>query len=303
MKQSGTLYYNVTAGSYDPDVFAPLLERAREAGLDLVRIDETADIATDIRERIDRGHSLIAVAGGDGSIHHAIQGIARSSATLAIIPIGTFNHLARDLGIPLEPLEALEVALHGETRAIDLGAVEGRYFANNLLLGIYPQIVRRRESLRKHYSKWRAYWHAIRYALKRFQHVNVQIESEHHLQQVKTHVFAIAVNEYNMSNPGVLAAKRTFDSGRLTIYWIPYRPKWSYLPTLARYLRGRMQPGTELRSVSTRSVRISSARPELKAGIDGELVTIATPFQTVIVPGGLEVRVPRPESSSSRTRS
>ena len=303
MKTTGTLYYNVTAGSYDPATFDPVLERAREQNLEPVRIDETPDIAADITQRIDRGHTLFVIAGGDGSIHHAVQGLAATEAVLAVIPVGTFNHLAKDLGIPLEPMEALEVALNGRTRAIDVATVDGRYFVNNMLLGIYPQIVRRRESLRRYYSKWRAYWNAVRYALKRFQHVNVQLESEHHLQQVKTHVFAIAVNEYEMYNRGVLAPKRSFDSGRLTIYWIPYRPKWSYLPTLARYLRGRIQPGTELRSVSTRAVKISSAQGELRAGIDGELVSVATPFQVMIVPGGLKIRVPRSESPGSTGRS
>lgn len=303
LKRRGTLYYNVTAGSWDAAVFDPLIVRAREEGMDAVAIDESVEIARDIRTRIDRGHELFIIAGGDGSIHHAIQGLARSNATLAIIPIGTFNHLAKDLGIPLEPAEAFEVALHGETISMDLGVVDGRYFANNLLLGIYPEIVRRRESLRRHYSKWRAYWHAVRYAIKRFPHVNVQIESQHHLQQVKAHIFAIAVNEYDLGNRGVLAPKRSFNSGRLTIYWIPYRPKWSYLPTLARYLRGKIQPGTELRSVSTQSVRITSARPELKAGMDGELVNMPTPFQAMIVPGGLRVRTGSAESGNGRRRS
>ena len=67
------------------------------------------------------------------------------NATLAVIPIGTYNHFARDLGIPTEWRAALEVALRGETRVIDTARVNDRFFVNNLSMGLYPELVARRE--------------------------------------------------------------------------------------------------------------------------------------------------------------
>ena len=292
LKRQGTLYYNENAGSYDPDTFPLIESTARDAGLDVVAIEPGLDIRDDIRKRLDRGHELFIIGGGDGSIHHAIQALARTDGVLAILPIGTFNHLAKDLGVPLDPMEALELALHGETQSIDLGTVNGRYFANNMLLGIYPEIVRRRESLRRAYSKWRAYWKAVRFALKRFPHVAVQLETDHSLDVVKTHMLAIVVNEYDMDSAGILAPKASFDSGVLTVYWIPFRAKWSYFSTLIRYLRGKLIPGDDMRRISTRTLKVRARRKRLKVGIDGELLIFEGPFDVMIVPAGLRVRAP-----------
>lgn len=292
MTRRGIFYYNANAGSFDRETFPTLEARAKEGGLEVREITSELDIAADIRERLARGYEIFVVGGGDGSIHHAIQALARTNGILAIVPIGTFNHLARDLGIPLDAEEALEVALRGKTHEIDVGVVSGRYFVNNMLLGLYPEIVRHRESVRRTYGKWRAYWHAMRFTMKRFPHVNIQLETEHRLEAIKTHVFAIAVNTYKTDSPGLLLPKEAFDTGVLTAYWIPYRPKWSYIPTLARYLRGRVQSGGELRRMSTRTLKVRSVLPELKAGCDGELITIPTPFDVAVVPGGLRVRAP-----------
>lgn len=292
VKTQGTLYYNPSAGSFDPDSFAGIEQVARDAGVDVQAIGPDLDIRKDIKARIDRGYRLFIIGGGDGSIHHAIQALARTDGILGILPIGTFNHLAKDLGIPLDPMEAMELALKGETRFIDLGQVDGRYFVNSMLLGIYPEIVKRRESLRRVYSKWRAYWKATRFALKRFPHVAVELETDHRLDTLKTHMLAIAVNEYDMDSAGILAHKASFDSGVLTVYWIPFRAKWSYFATLIRYLRGKLIPGSDMRRVATRTLKVRTRRRQLKVGIDGELAMIESGFQVSVVPAGLRVRAP-----------
>lgn len=293
MTRHGTLYYNPSAGSFDADLLPEIEKQARDAGLEVEEIGP--DIQADITERLKRGHRLFIIGGGDGSIHHAIQALAGTDGILAILPIGTFNHLAKDLGIPLDPLEALSLALSGQTQTIDVGLVNDRYFVNNMLLGIYPEIVRRRESLRRVYPKWMAYWKATRFALKRFPHVAVQLETEHRLDVIRTHMLAIVVNEYDMDSAGILAPKASFDSGILTVYWIPFRAKWSYFATLIRYLRGKLIPGDDMRRVASRTVKVTTRRKRLKVGIDGELIVIEGVFNVTIVPGGLRVRAPQRE--------
>lgn len=295
VKKTGVLYFNPASGSYDADRFEQVAARARDAGLELRQIDPDLDIRADIGDRLKRGERLFTVAGGDGSIHHAVQALAGSDGILAIIPIGTFNHLARDLGIPLDPLEAIEIAITGFTTTIDLGLVNDKYFVNNMLLGIYPEIVRHRESLRRRYTKYRAYMKALRFALRRFPHVAVELETEHSMEVIKTHMLAIAVNEYDMASGGLLVPKLSFNSGVLTAYWIPYRAKWSYFFTLVRYLRGKIRAGDDMRRMSSRVVKVRSKRRTLKAGIDGELVELKVPFEVRIVPAALRIRSPQPE--------
>jgi diacylglycerol kinase family enzyme len=290
---SGTLFFNRTSGSFDPLRLEALREQVEAAGVELEEVRPTeGDIRDRIATKLAAGQKLFIVAGGDGTIHYAAQALVGTGTTLAVLPVGTFNHLARDLHIPLEWDGAIDVALNGETREIDVGVVNGRYFLNNILLGLYPEIVTEREKLRRWYGKWRAYARATRYALQRFPHVSVQIETADRLEAIKTHVFAVSVNRYDLTTLGVIAPKTSLNDGRLSVYWLPYMSKPAFIGTFARYLRGRMRPGDELRFISTVSINVRAAQRRLRLGIDGELAEIETPLRVSIVPGGLRVKVP-----------
>src|SRR6266513_2993216 len=86
-----------------------LEDSARAAGLEVVRVCPDLDCSSLIRERMRDGRRLFVAAGGDGTVNNVIQSLVHTDATLGVIPIGTYNHFARDLGIPLVWREALEV--------------------------------------------------------------------------------------------------------------------------------------------------------------------------------------------------
>src|SRR6266702_4297217 len=86
------------------------------------------------REAVDRHTEVVIVAGGDGTINEVIQELAGSETALGVLPTGTANVWARDTNIPLDYAGAREVLVHGKTRQIDLGHVNGRYFL--LMAGI-----------------------------------------------------------------------------------------------------------------------------------------------------------------------
>ena len=86
------------------------------------------------REAVDRHTRVVIVAGGDGTINEVIQELAGSETVLGVLPTGTANVWARDTNIPLDYAGAREVLVHGKTRQVDLGHVNGRYFL--LMAGI-----------------------------------------------------------------------------------------------------------------------------------------------------------------------
>jgi YegS/Rv2252/BmrU family lipid kinase len=83
---------------------------------------------------VEQRISVVIAAGGDGTLNEVIQGLAGSETALGVLPTGTVNVWAREMGIPLESAKAREILLHGQTRRIDLGQVNGRYFL--LMVGI-----------------------------------------------------------------------------------------------------------------------------------------------------------------------
>jgi diacylglycerol kinase family enzyme len=290
---NGAIFYNRRSGTFTPEKLELIESFAKDAALQVEEIGNATDLMERIRWYVEAGARLVIVGGGDGSIHYSLQALAGTQTRLGILPLGTFNHLAKDLGISLDCREALETAVRGTTREIDLGRVNGRYFANNMIIGLYPDIVRERERLRRWYGKWRAYVRAGLLAFHRFRHVSLLIETAHHLETVKTHVFAVAVNEYDLSRLGILAPKATFDRGRLSVYWLPHMSKPAFIRTIARYLGGRLRSGEQFRFVSTSAVTVRSRHRMIRVGIDGEYVTFDTPLRIAIVPRGLLVRVPK----------
>src|SRR5579864_154965 len=98
---------------------------------------------------------IVVAAGGDGTVAAVAAAVAGSRATLGVLPIGTSNHFARDLGLPATLPQAISVIAAGHARAVDVGEVNGRLFLNNSSIGMYPRIVHRREGQRQRLGRGR----------------------------------------------------------------------------------------------------------------------------------------------------
>jgi diacylglycerol kinase family enzyme len=295
LRVKGTLFLNRSSGAKLPAAeLAALESAAAEAGLEIVAIAPGLDCSLEIRERIARGIRLFIAAGGDGTVHHVVQPLVNVDAELAVLPIGTYNHFARDLGIPLDWREALEVALTGELRQIDAARVNDRFFINNVSIGLYPELVARREERGREYPRWKARLYALYMTLRKYPHVSMNVESEHHHEVIRTHVFMVSNNHYDLEQVGVEAFRQNLGEGRISVYWLPHTSRLRLMRYVARYLAGRVREIPGFRSFRTTRMRIHSSRASLKVGVDGEVFRIAPPFIITTVPQSLVVRVPRP---------
>jgi len=289
----GLLFFNTTSGMRLPGPEADaFVSTAEEAGLEVVRINRDVDLTTMIRARMSEGQKLFVAAGGDGTVHHVVQALVNSEAALGVIPIGTYNHFAKDLGIPLDWRAALETAVNGATQQIDAARANERFFVNNLSLGLYPEMVARREERGRDYPRWKARLLAAYGTFRKYPHVTLTVESEHHHEVVRTHVFMVSNNRYDLSRIGVDAPRERMTEGRLSVYWLPHLPRIALMKFVAHYLAGRVHAAPGFRSFRTLRMKVQS-RKALHVGLDGELFEMATPIVITIVPQSLLVKVPR----------
>jgi len=290
----GTLFFNPSSGVRVPAAeVAELQTAAAEAGLEVIPAGPDVDIVALTREHMRIGRRLFVAAGGDGTINSVVQPLMNSDAALAVIPAGTYNHFARDLGVPLNWREALDVAVNGTTRQIDAGRVNDRFFVNNVSIGLYPELVARREERGRDYPKWKARLHAVYATLRKYPNVTLAIETDYLNEIVNTHVFVISNNSYDLSRLGVQASRNTLEEGRLSIYWLPHLPRIALTRFLAHYLAGRVKTTPGFRSFRTTRLKVQSARRRLHLGVDGEVVTMEPPLVITIMPRALTVKVPR----------
>ena len=291
MPANGTLFLNRYAGP-KADA-AALLAAARAAGLEIVELAAGVDCLDEVRSRLARGLRLFIAAGGDGTVHHVVQALINTEGVLAVIPIGTYNHFARDLEIPLAWEAALDDALHGETRSVDTGRVNDRFFVNNLSLGLYPELVARREARGRDYPRWKARIYAFYGTLRKYRHVTLTVEAEGHTELIRTHVFMVSNNSYDLGRTGIEAPRETLSGGALSVYWLTHTSRLRLTRYIARYLAGRVRTIPGFRSFRTSHLRVQTVHAHLRLGIDGELFTLDAPLTVSIVPQSLSVRIPR----------
>ena len=158
----GFLVYSRKAGSFDP----ALLPKIVAALGDVITrdIEEIGSTSTILRDAKDNQCDWIGVAGGDGTIESVAAEVVGTEIPLGIIPAGTFNNFARSLDLPLDPIEACQIVVAGNVRAVDVGFANGHPFfeclGSGLDAALYPvteeiksgQLSRILELLR------RAYW-------------------------------------------------------------------------------------------------------------------------------------------------
>ena len=271
-----------------------LRDACAHAGIEIVELSPDIDCAHEIRERACRGVKLFIAAGGDGTVHHVLQPVAHSDSTLAVLPLGTYNHFARDLNVPLDWRGALDVALKGDSKQVDLGRINDRYLVNNVSIGLYPELVAKREERGRDYPRWKARLFALYTTLRKYPHVTLSVETAHHSEVLRTHVFMISNNRYELERIGIEAPRETLTEGKLSVYWLPHTSRFRLMRFLARYAAGRVRSIPGFRSFKTLRMRVQTSRDHMKVGIDGEVFTMRPPLVVTAAPQSLLVKVPRP---------
>jgi diacylglycerol kinase (ATP) len=258
-----------------------------------LRLTQGPGDATEIAARAARnGSSDVIVAGGDGTINEAIQGLAGTKARLAIIPRGTANVLARELSLPLEDEQALKIVAEGKSRQIYLGLAidetkqESRYFVLMAGIGLDASVVRRvQPSLKKRIGKG-AFW----------------ISGLSHLATWNPRPFILEINGRKYTSTFAAIGKAAkyggdlaitpgarLDEPQFEICIIDTRSRLRYLHLLSHAMRNGMPRNTpEVQFVNAVRVR---AHGDAQVQIDGELIG-HLPMRFEIAPHSLQVIVP-----------
>ena len=238
-----------------------------------------------------RGAVKIVIGGGDGSISSAAAELAGKSTILALLPMGTLNHFARDLGVPKDLAEAAKLALYGTPGAIDLGNVNGRHFVNNASIGIYPSIVSLRDEYRARngWPKWFASIPAGWKALMRIRQQDLLIDIGAGPRRVITPLLFIGNNIYSL-DAGQVGTRASLSQGRLSVFAVKQRSRSALLWfALRAALGGAKRSADYVILGECAQLTVRSARGTANVGIDGEIHRIEFPLNFRIEPGALNV--------------
>jgi diacylglycerol kinase family enzyme len=251
-----------------------------------------AELAAAVQRALHEGCERVVAGGGDGTISAVASHLVGRDAALGVLPLGTLNHFAKDLGVPMDIDAAFTLLREGEMRQVDVGEVNGRFFVNNSSLGLYPRIVHGREKRRQlGHGKWPAFAWATLATLRRFPFLDVRLKVQGQDYFHRTPFVFIGNNEYLMTGLRVGERER-LDCGVLSLYVAQRTGRWGLLRLAAGALFGRLQQQKDFRSLTACELRIDTAGPLLRVAADGELKLMQPPLVYRIHPKALRVIAP-----------
>jgi len=287
---------NATSGAGSrPEVQKRLAEAFKATGSELrISIVSNGADVVKLAQRAIRGDAeIIVAAGGDGTVNSVAAAIIDSDKMLGVLPLGTMNHFAKDLHIPLDLQGAVETIVAGETTRVDVAEVNGRVFINNSSLGLYPSIVHeRKKQQRLGWGKWPAYIWAALAVLRRYPFLNIRLGVDGKELTSRTPFVFIGNNEYEMERLNI-GSRACLDKGELSLYMTNRTGRWGLLRLALRALLGGLRQEKDFLALYTKEIWIGTKHKQLRVALDGEVATMEPPLHYRVQPRALRVLAPR----------
>lgn len=266
------------------------------AGIDAeVRGVHPAAVEETLRTAVAARPEAVIIGGGDGTVRCAADALAGSGVPLGVLPLGTFNHFAKDLGIPAGIDDAIAALATASVVAVDVGEVNGHVFVNNCSLGSYPEAVRRRDALRreKGHGKWRAMCQAVFGTFVRLRRLRLRIAVDGQpARAVRAPFVFVANNRYSghLLSPNL---RPTLDGGQLWVYTAHAPRHLTIVRMFFQSLLRRIDAADALEAQAEKEIVIEHSGGPLAAAVDGELIQLESPLCFQVRPRALRVLLPR----------
>jgi len=245
------------------------------------------------RQAANGDADIIVAGGGDGTIATVAEHVAGTTKALGVLPLGTFNYFAKNLGIPLELDSALDVLVGGGSVAVDVGEVNGNLFLNNSSIGLYPAVLERRESTYRRFgrSQLSAYLSVLQVLIQPPGFLNLSISADGHLLARRTPLLFIGTNAFQMDSFGIVG-RDCLDNRKLTLYVTRPLGALGLLRLAVRaFVRG-LRGAREFEAICAEEILVGMRRRRVHVAMDGEVRAIETPLRYRMRRGALRVIVP-----------
>jgi diacylglycerol kinase family enzyme len=268
-----------------------LADECRARGIEPIVLKLGDDMVQLAEDAIARGADVIGMAGGDGSQALVATVASRHDVPHVVIPAGTRNHLALDLGLDRDDVVgALDAFADGVERRVDLATVNGRVFVNNASLGLYAKIVQSPE-----------YRDAKRETVAsmlpdllgpRAEPLDLQFVGPDGTAHPTAHMILVSNGPYQLDYLEGFGTRERMDDGLLGVVAVRIAGAADATKFIALEQARQVQRFSGWLEWSAPTFRIDSGAP-VEIGIDGEAMTMDPPLLFETHPGALRIRVPR----------
>jgi YegS/Rv2252/BmrU family lipid kinase len=270
----------------------PALEVFSKAGIDVVQesVPRGSEVGGPIRRRAGEVEAIV-LAGGDGTLHEAAPALVEVGLPVGVLPRGTANDLARAIRLPLDLRQAAEVIAAGETRAVDLGVVNGAYFFNVAHIGLGAALAQSLTPTMKRRFGPFAYTLAAARALFSTRPFRAEVIADGERFAVRTIGVTVGNGRF-FGGRGVVAEDAEIDDGLLHFFALETTNPLRLVAMLPRVPSGSHGRSNAVRTLAAPQIEVRTVRP-MKIRADGKLTSetpavfrVHSAALTVFAPGG-----------------
>ena len=280
---------NAASGSSDGDAKRVVIEDAlraagRQGDVRFVRPDALAQEARAAAATALATRSAVVAVGGDGTINAVAQAAHAAGCAMGVVPLGTFNYVARTHGISTEPAEAAQMLMHAVPVPVQVGTVNDRVFLVNASLGLYPALLEDRETYKARFgrSRWVAMGAACMTLLRGHRQLRLLIDEGGVVREVRTPTLFVGNNRLQLEQVGVnLSAHpaRVLDDGRIAAVMLKPIGTLTMAWLMLRGAMGSLGEADSVESFAFQRMVVQPRRRKIKVAFDGEIARMRTPLE------------------------
>jgi len=292
--------YNARSGFWlaqaEGSAEARLAALSHEHGVTLIAHPlDRDDIGECVDAALAQSPDALFVSGGDGTVNAVVAALGGRRIPIGVVPSGTMNLLARELGIPLDLEQAIAALLDADVREIDVARVNGVPYLCNSMIGLMPHIARVRER-----ERGQGHWRISPRVLKRsfwlwrnYPRLGVELVSGGATLRLRTRAIAISNNPLREGTAPIPMRDR-IDRGTLGVYVLRDRSRFGLFRLAFKVLFGTWHEDRDVVTHETPSLLVDlGARRPITVSNDGETVRLEAPLHYASDPRALCVLVPR----------
>jgi len=299
-----SIIYNQKSGfhaSKHEDMYEQLMTVLTEFGFEIQVFELSEDVSfDDLMDQVIHRHSqnanlgVVVAAGGDGTLNAVASKLRHTNIPMGILPLGTFNYVAKVLDIPLDLLEAAEVIATGTPRSVHIATINDHVYLNNASLGLYPLFIKKRELYNKYLGRLplHAYTSALDVLLRENKSMKLSVTVDGKKYPVKTPLIFFGNNQLQLCDMKLRIADCAAQ-GRVAGVVITKSDRLSLLHMLWQWIQGKVEETKDVYSFCADHVIVECAKKsKLTVALDGEILEMKTPLNFTVEKNALNIMVP-----------
>ena len=250
------------------------------------------------RHQTPNNLGIVVAAGGDGTLNAVAQSLIQHDIPMGILPLGTFNYVARALNIPLDILDAAKVIAEGVERSVHVAHINDQIYLNNASLGLYPLFIQKRELYNQKFGRFplHAYTSGLDVLIREHQELKLELQIDQEIYSIATPLIFFGNNQLQLADLNLKVAECAKE-GRVAGVVMAKSDKLILFKSLLQLVRGKIDEASDVHSFSAQQVIVDAEQAQLSVAIDGEIVEMTPPLKIHVEHSALNVMVPYVDSS------